>query len=109
MENFTRDQRESIIEIGFGGLLELKIKKIPSGLMRWLIDAFSPMTHMLNVSNSKKNLISKYDVHDIILLPKEGRKVEKIVTDHCKPTSDDHLNKSGERNMILEEPIKVLS
>lgn len=91
IEKLNEKQKQSVRDIGFGGLLELKIKTIPKAILPWLIDAFNERTGILKISKGKEFEITKDDVYDIFLLPRVGEDVEVIQTGHCKATPTDNL------------------
>ncbi|XP_074293592.1 protein neprosin-like [Silene latifolia] len=73
--NLNEEQRKAVSDVGFGGLLELKLTKIPHGILKMLLKAFD---HTSNMFKTKKFdfLLTKDDVHDIFQLPRQGRKVD---------------------------------
>ncbi|XP_074318643.1 uncharacterized protein LOC141655463 [Silene latifolia] len=97
-------------EIGFGGLLHLKlIKEIPRGIVELLIKAFKPTSYMFRAKKIEF-LLSKADVHDVFLLPRVGARVQKTMTGNCKVTADDELKVEWRRKFGLEskaDPIKL--
>ncbi|KAK9724178.1 hypothetical protein RND81_05G054200 [Saponaria officinalis] len=71
------EQRAAVVDIGFGGLLELKIEAIP--------------IYMLRPTITKEFLLSKYDVYDVFCLPKEGDRVQLTATGNSKQSQEDNL------------------
>ena len=53
----------------FGCVFKIKVSSIPLNFIPLLLKAFSPVSHMFKVCESKQFLLSKHDVHDMFLLP----------------------------------------
>ncbi|XP_074290796.1 uncharacterized protein LOC141617493 [Silene latifolia] len=104
------EQKKAVEEIGFGGLLHLKlIKEIPRGIVELLIKAFKPTSYMFRAKKIEF-LLSKADVHDVFLLSRVGARVQKPMTGNCKVTADDELKVEWRRKFGLESkanPIKL--
>ncbi|XP_057518534.1 uncharacterized protein LOC130815841 [Amaranthus tricolor] len=69
MKGFTEKQKISVREIGFGGLLDLKLCRNPSAMLGWLVDCFDPGSCMFSIDSFKCFPISEYDVYDVFCLP----------------------------------------
>ncbi|KAK9714437.1 hypothetical protein RND81_06G094300 [Saponaria officinalis] len=91
MGNFTEEQRAVVVDIGFGGLLELKIEAIPKSIVPMIVKYFEHNSYMFRATNTKEFLLSKYDMYDVFCLPKEGDKVQLIATGHSKQSQEDKL------------------
>uniref|UniRef100_A0A803LSA5 Uncharacterized protein n=1 Tax=Chenopodium quinoa TaxID=63459 RepID=A0A803LSA5_CHEQI len=69
MKDFSDEQVKSVVEIGFGGLLDLKLTRTVTTLLPWLVDHFDPVSWMFSISPGKEFVISPYDVYDVFELP----------------------------------------
>uniref|UniRef100_A0A803LJN5 Uncharacterized protein n=1 Tax=Chenopodium quinoa TaxID=63459 RepID=A0A803LJN5_CHEQI len=69
MKDFSDEQVKSVVEIGFGGLLDLKLTITVTTLLPWLVDHFDPVSWMFSISPGKGFVISPYDVYDVFELP----------------------------------------
>ncbi|KAK9673517.1 hypothetical protein RND81_12G172400 [Saponaria officinalis] len=87
----TEEQRVAVVNIGFGGLLELKIEAIPKSIVPMIVKCFEHNSYMFRATNTKEFLLSKYDVYDVFCLPKEGDKVQLTATGHSKQSKEDNL------------------
>lgn len=88
MSNFTDAQKLSVNEIGFGGLLSLKLKRNPTSMYRWLIDCFDYGSCMFSIDNSKEFVVTEYDVYDVFCLPLNPNNVEEIPRSANKSNPD---------------------
>ncbi|KAK9724641.1 hypothetical protein RND81_05G088800, partial [Saponaria officinalis] len=91
IQNFTKEQRAAVIDIGFGGLLELKIESIPKSIVPMIVKCFEHNSYMFRATNTKEFLLSKYDVYDVFCLPKERDRVQLTATGHSKQSQEDNL------------------
>ncbi len=72
----TKQQMEAVKEIGFGGLLEMKITKYPPGILAYLVSNFDPYGWVQWIKTDKlerQYYLSPGDVHDILGLPMNQR------------------------------------
>uniref|UniRef100_A0A803N9M4 Uncharacterized protein n=1 Tax=Chenopodium quinoa TaxID=63459 RepID=A0A803N9M4_CHEQI len=69
MKDFSNEQVKSVVEIGFGGLLDLKLTRTGTTLLPWLVDHFDLVSWMFSISPGKEFVISPYDVYDVFELP----------------------------------------
>ncbi|KAI8538528.1 hypothetical protein RHMOL_Rhmol09G0110400 [Rhododendron molle] len=60
--------------MGFGGLLRLKCTRLDRKLCEWLVSKFDPVSLCLYV-HGKRFIITPLDVHHILGLPCEGKRV----------------------------------
>ncbi|KAK9741430.1 hypothetical protein RND81_03G105200, partial [Saponaria officinalis] len=101
-------QKKAVREMGFGGLLDLKITFIPQGIVEWLLRDFQH-TSLMFKANKIEFLLSKDDVHDIFQLPRVGEKVELIPTGNSNKTCDTDLLKTEWRKRFgLENKVEPL-
>ncbi|KAK9668806.1 hypothetical protein RND81_13G088200, partial [Saponaria officinalis] len=102
-------QKKAVREMGFGGLLDLKITFIPQGIVEWLLRDFQH-TSLMFKANKIEFLLSKDDVHDIFQLPRVGEKVELIPTGNSNKTCDTDLLKTEWRKRFgLENKSRLMS
>uniref|UniRef100_A0A803KN02 Ubiquitin-like protease family profile domain-containing protein n=1 Tax=Chenopodium quinoa TaxID=63459 RepID=A0A803KN02_CHEQI len=69
MKDFSDEQVKSVVEIGFGGLLDLKLTRTVTTLLPRLVNHFDPVSWMFSISPGKEFVISPYDVYDVFELP----------------------------------------
>ncbi|KAK9698269.1 hypothetical protein RND81_08G092600 [Saponaria officinalis] len=101
-------QKKAVREMGFGGLLDLKITFIPQGIVEWLLRDFQHSSLMFK-ANKIEFLLSKDDVYDIFQLPRVGEKVELIPTGNSNRTCDtDLLKTEWHTNFGLENKVEPL-
>ncbi|GKA57827.1 peptidase C48, SUMO/sentrin/Ubl1, partial [Tanacetum coccineum] len=66
--NLSPQQRKNIIEMGFGSVLDFKIKDVPTRLSYWLLDNFNEETCVLNV-DGKTIPITRETIKDLLGVP----------------------------------------
>ncbi|GKD65289.1 peptidase C48, SUMO/sentrin/Ubl1, partial [Tanacetum coccineum] len=66
--NLSPQQKKDIIEIGFGAVLDFKIKDVPTRLSYWLLENFNEETCVLNV-NGKAIPITRETIKDVLRVP----------------------------------------
>ncbi|KAK9668951.1 hypothetical protein RND81_13G098300 [Saponaria officinalis] len=84
----TNQQKAAVEEIGFGGLLQLKVRRVPKKIVPMLLSSFNDGSFMFHTSTCNF-LLRKEDVHDCFLLPMGPRKVPLLGTGRSKNTSQD--------------------
>ncbi|KAH9602941.1 hypothetical protein KSS87_000955, partial [Heliosperma pusillum] len=77
-------QREAVKRIGFGGLLDLRLKHVPVEHVHLFFAAFNDLSHIFRASDSKEFLVSKFDVHDCFLLPLGHKPLDLVPTGRKK-------------------------
>ena len=68
----SKGQIDSIGEIGFGGILDIKITKYPPGILAYLVSNFNPTGWVQRITNGRTKreyYITAADVNDIFGLP----------------------------------------
>uniref|UniRef100_A0A803LVN5 Uncharacterized protein n=1 Tax=Chenopodium quinoa TaxID=63459 RepID=A0A803LVN5_CHEQI len=75
MKNLYDEQVKSVVDIGFGGLLDLKLTRTVTTFFPRLVDHFDPISWMFSISPGKEFVISPYDVYDVFQLPFKGMDV----------------------------------
>ena len=77
----TKGQIDSIREIGFGGMLDIKITKYPPGILAYLISNFDPNGWVQRITNGRTEreyYITIANVNDIFGLPINPRKLIRM-------------------------------
>ncbi|KAH9613678.1 hypothetical protein KSS87_004068 [Heliosperma pusillum] len=77
-------QRGAVKRIGFGGLLDLRLKHVPVEHVHLFFEAFNDLSHIFRASDSKEFLVSKIDVHDCFLLPLGHKPLDLVPTGRKK-------------------------
>ncbi|GJV17991.1 ulp1 protease family, C-terminal catalytic domain-containing protein [Tanacetum coccineum] len=70
MTQLAGRQKQAVIDIGFGKVIDFKIKDIPTRLAYWLVDHFDEESCRLNV-NGKEIEITRELVRDVLGVPLE--------------------------------------
>lgn len=68
ISQLSNTQKQALREIGFGNLIEYKIKDVPTRLAYWLLDKFDEETCSLDV-NGKRIEITREVVRDVLGVP----------------------------------------
>ncbi|KAH9605300.1 hypothetical protein KSS87_009939, partial [Heliosperma pusillum] len=92
INGLSKEQKEAVREIGFGGLLQLKVTKLPHGILPWILKAFDYTCNMFKLKKTEF-IITKDDVHDIFLLPRGGNQVVLAQTGNTVSVTDSRLKK----------------
>ena len=74
----TKGQIDSIREIGFGGMLDIKITKYPPRILAYLVSNFDPNGWVQRITNGRTKreyYITTTDINDIFSLPINPRKL----------------------------------
>nr|GEY34718.1 hypothetical protein [Tanacetum cinerariifolium] len=58
--NLSPQQKKNIIDMGFGDVLDFKIKDVPTRLSYWLLDNFNEETCVLNVNDFRHRLVVEW-------------------------------------------------
>ncbi|KAH9619668.1 hypothetical protein KSS87_016065, partial [Heliosperma pusillum] len=90
INGLSKEQKEAVREIGFGGLLQLKVTKLPHGILPWILKAFDYTCNMFKLKKTKF-IFTKDDVHDIFLLPRGGNQVVLAQTGNTVSVTDSRL------------------
>uniref|UniRef100_A0A803MD08 DUF1985 domain-containing protein n=1 Tax=Chenopodium quinoa TaxID=63459 RepID=A0A803MD08_CHEQI len=79
IKKISDDQIKVVKEIGFGGLLSLKVKRTAPDMLSWLVDYFDQGSSMFTIDSIKDFVVTEFDVYDIFFLPcKTSKKVQEI-------------------------------
>ncbi|KAH9614108.1 hypothetical protein KSS87_021520 [Heliosperma pusillum] len=109
INGLSKEQKEAVREIGFGGLLQLKVTKLPHGILPWILKAFDYTCNMFKLKKTEF-IITKDDVHDIFLLPRGGNQVVLAQTGNTVSVTDNRLKKEWRLRFDLQnnsDPITV--
>uniref|UniRef100_A0A803MRT9 Ubiquitin-like protease family profile domain-containing protein n=1 Tax=Chenopodium quinoa TaxID=63459 RepID=A0A803MRT9_CHEQI len=68
IKDFSEQQKKDVISIDFGGLLELKLRRISTKMLPWLCHRFNESSCVFKIDMLKEFSVSSYDVEDIFLL-----------------------------------------
>ncbi|KAK9748089.1 hypothetical protein RND81_02G035100 [Saponaria officinalis] len=110
INNLTVDQKQAVKEIGFGGLLEIKVTEFPKGILKWVIQAFNHNSFLFKASSTKEFILSKDDIHDFFMLPREGRRLEFTPIGRSKAAAEEPLKEEWRKRFGLggsTEMIKI--
>ncbi|KAL2935777.1 Halomucin [Bienertia sinuspersici] len=90
MNNFSVHQKRDVMEIGFGHLLSMKLTKIVSTMLTWLVDCFDHRSCMF-LFGGKEFMIDEYDVYDVFGLPLNPSKDVEISRTANERNPDFHI------------------
>ncbi|KAK9691827.1 hypothetical protein RND81_09G222700 [Saponaria officinalis] len=77
IEKLSAKQRESVQEIGFGGLLLLKANAFYNVMLPFLLESYHKESRMFVVDEMNKCVLTPQDMYDVFMLPLDyGNKVE---------------------------------
>ncbi|KAK6145850.1 hypothetical protein DH2020_019719 [Rehmannia glutinosa] len=69
MAGFTNFQKDAVVEMGFGGLLSLRITEYPSSFIWWLIENFNPISCELVLAQGRFICVDYSDVERVLVFP----------------------------------------
>jgi hypothetical protein len=96
VEVLSREVKEKIREMGFGGLLKLKANQLNRGSAIWLMDIFDLEKMMLEIGGGKKIIVDEFAVHCVFGLPCVGVD-PPLVTDKIKKDGVDLRNELSKK------------
>ncbi|KAL2894781.1 Halomucin [Bienertia sinuspersici] len=113
MENFTDDQKKSVREIGFGGMLKVCLQRTEQHMFPWFVENFDYSSWMFNIGGGKQFVITPYDVYDVFCLPlnpsKDVVETLRMGDNVLKSEWRDHFGVSGNIPLrLVEDKIKDL-
>ncbi|KAK9740060.1 hypothetical protein RND81_03G008100 [Saponaria officinalis] len=88
INNLTEEQSSAIRSIGFGGLLDLRVTKLPKEIIPWFLDAFDEKSYLFKVSGSRF-VLSKEDVYDCFCLPTGPKDLDLVGTSRSKLSQEE--------------------
>uniref|UniRef100_A0A803MQG9 Ubiquitin-like protease family profile domain-containing protein n=1 Tax=Chenopodium quinoa TaxID=63459 RepID=A0A803MQG9_CHEQI len=92
--NFSPEQKQAVEEIGFGGLLHLKLKTLNRQMLPWLVENFNAGSCMFTITTGKEFVVTRNDICDVFCLP---------LSDICVP----ELNKNSEDESVDKRIIQA--
>uniref|UniRef100_A0A803N1G6 Aminotransferase-like plant mobile domain-containing protein n=1 Tax=Chenopodium quinoa TaxID=63459 RepID=A0A803N1G6_CHEQI len=92
--NFSPEQKQDVEEIGFGGLLHLKLKTLNRQMLPWLVENFNAGSCMFTIATGKEFVVTRNDICDVFCLP---------LSDICVP----ELNKNSEDESVDKRIIQA--
>jgi hypothetical protein len=101
IKGLTKEQKSAVREIGFGGILKLKVTELVKGTLKWIVDAFDETSCMVQMTRTKEFVLTKHDVHDFLLLPREGREPELKAKGRTKGSSEEPIKERWRVNFGL--------
>ncbi|KAH9604503.1 hypothetical protein KSS87_000363 [Heliosperma pusillum] len=69
IKSMTEEQKRSVEDIGFGGLLELKASGFYHVMIDWLMECYDPDSRMFMIDEAKYFVMTRDDVYDAFMLP----------------------------------------
>ncbi|KAH9602294.1 hypothetical protein KSS87_012972 [Heliosperma pusillum] len=69
IKSMTEEQKRSVEDIGFGGLLELKASGFYHVMIDWLMERYDPDSRMFMIDEAKYFVMTRDDVYDAFMLP----------------------------------------
>uniref|UniRef100_A0A803LEJ7 Ubiquitin-like protease family profile domain-containing protein n=1 Tax=Chenopodium quinoa TaxID=63459 RepID=A0A803LEJ7_CHEQI len=92
--NFSPEQKQAVEEIGFGGLLHLKLKTLNRQMLPCLVENFNAGSCMFTIATGKEFVVTRNDICDVFCLP---------LSDICVP----ELNKNSEDESVDKRIIQA--
>uniref|UniRef100_A0A803LBF6 Ubiquitin-like protease family profile domain-containing protein n=1 Tax=Chenopodium quinoa TaxID=63459 RepID=A0A803LBF6_CHEQI len=92
--NFSPEQKQAVEEIGFGGLLHLKLKTLNRQMLHWLVENFNAGSCMFTIATGKEFVVTRNDICDVFCLP---------LSDICVP----EINKNSEDESVDKRIIQA--
>ncbi|TVU41831.1 hypothetical protein EJB05_15385, partial [Eragrostis curvula] len=83
VKDLSPAQRESLVNVGFGKLLDISCSFTPKSLVSWIISQFDCNTRSLRFSNGYSFHLNPYVVHKVFGLPIGGSKIELKTSDEA--------------------------
>ncbi|KAH9614341.1 hypothetical protein KSS87_005292 [Heliosperma pusillum] len=88
ISGLSEEKKEAVRQIGFGGLLHLKLTSVPMTMFSQLLFAFRSEEYF-EVSETEKFRLTEDDICDVFGLPNGGHDLELLVTDLASSSSSD--------------------
>jgi len=88
ISNFSEAEKQAVEDIGFGGLLSMKLTATPKAMIPRLIKAFDVESSRVIISEEKSFLFTKDDVVDVFGLPSGPSRVEYLAMGSIAPHSE---------------------
>ncbi|CAH9108587.1 unnamed protein product [Cuscuta epithymum] len=113
--SLSEEQKEEVVDMGFGPILHLKIKQLPMQLAYWVVDRFDSRSVSLHLPKNEKLRVTEDAIHYTMGFPKgnldvkrlidtQGEKTAEMVADwRAQFSSDKGLVRTGELKDLLEK------
>jgi len=88
IKNLSPEQAQAVRDIGFGGLLSMKLTNIQKTMIPNLINAFDLETSRMIISQEKSFLLTKDDVEDVFGIPSCPSAVQYLSMGPSAPESE---------------------
>lgn len=72
LQSLTNEKRTSVVDMGFGGLLDLVVKETLSKLGYWVVDSFDPRCQLMKLPRGDLLRVTEEDVASIFGFPHGG-------------------------------------
>ncbi|KAL8513507.1 hypothetical protein ACS0TY_012825 [Phlomoides rotata] len=67
----TEKQKDDVMSIGFGFILDLRLKRCSNqNMLRWLIDKFNSVSRVMYIDKHRFFPITTDDIYDVLMLPR---------------------------------------
>ncbi|CAH9105280.1 unnamed protein product [Cuscuta epithymum] len=106
ISKLSHKQREQVREVGFGALLDLGIRELPSKLGYWIVDNFDPISCSLKLGKGRKIHITEEDVELVLGFPRGDKAVLKRGKGDKSEMLDEWRASFGGKDKVL--PIEVV-
>uniref|UniRef100_A0A803LV25 Uncharacterized protein n=1 Tax=Chenopodium quinoa TaxID=63459 RepID=A0A803LV25_CHEQI len=91
VKNFSDKQKQVVVEVGFGGLLHLKLKTLCRKMLPWLVENFNGGSCMFTVGSGKDFVVTKNDVCGEFCLPMGDIHVPELKKNVEVPSVDNYI------------------
>ncbi|TVU12109.1 hypothetical protein EJB05_45736, partial [Eragrostis curvula] len=83
VKKLSPEQRQSLVNVGFGKLLDISCSFTPKSLVSWIISQFDCSTRSLRFANGYSFHLNPYAVHKVFGVPIGGSKIELKTSDEA--------------------------
>ncbi|KAJ8432431.1 hypothetical protein Cgig2_016061 [Carnegiea gigantea] len=102
-DTFNEAQKQTIWDMGFGGLLELQVTELPRDLYKWLIDNFDAYSLELYITSDRRIEITPMDVHLMLAHQLMEERWKSFIARSQKALNIMQSFQYGEKNEILKK------
>ncbi|XP_056686275.1 uncharacterized protein [Spinacia oleracea] len=104
VSGLTQLQQLDVVEVGFGGLLGLQMKRMVRSILPWLVNSFNGVSCMFSISKGKEFVVTKFDVHDVFCLPMGGGvEIPELKVNRLCPQEDEALKAEWRRRFDVPD------
>ncbi|XP_057789729.1 uncharacterized protein LOC131006583 [Salvia miltiorrhiza] len=104
MSKLNQNQKNAVIEMGFGHLLELNVRALPTKMAYWLLENFDHETGNLVIDDNVQIKVTEDDVYRVFGFPRGTEKINRFVYSACNALSLRWVQKF---NVYNREHIKI--